>query len=119
MAAAVIPIIAQVAGIVAPLLPDIIRGVETVFKDNKKSGTDKMDAVVTSVRAVIDKKVALGNLPTGTMPTDAELRALIEGEFQRMKAAGELTAAPAPVALNGVYLVKGRLVPVAGVDLLG
>lgn len=119
MAAAVIPIIAQVAGIVAPLLPDIIRGVEAAFRSDPKSGIDKMDTAVTFARAVVDKKVARGSLPAGSMPTDAELRALIEGEFQRMKAAGELTAAPAPVALSGVYLLKGRLVPVAGVDLLG
>lgn len=118
MAAAVIPIIAQVAGVVAPLLPDIIRGVEAVFKA-PKSGEDRMDVAVSQVRAIVDKQVARGDIRSATMPTDAELRALIEGEFQRMKAAGELTAAPAPVAISGVYLVKGRLVPVAGVDLLG
>jgi len=116
MAAAVIPIIAQVAGVVAPLLPDIIRGVEAVFKG--KAGEDRMDVAVSQIRAVVDKKVARGEV-SGPMPTDAELRALIEGEFQRMKAAGELTTAPAPVALSGIWLVKGRLVPVAGVDLLG
>ncbi len=117
MAAAVIPIIAQVAGIVAPLLPDIIRGVEAVFK-SPKAGEDRMDVAVSQVRAVVDKALARKDV-TGPAPTDAELRALIEGEFQRMKASGELTAAPAPVALSGVYLLKGRLVPVAGVDLLG
>lgn len=118
MAAAVIPIIAQVAGIVAPLLPDIIRGVEAVFKA-PKSGEDRMDVAVSQVRAVVDKKAARGEIPAGTMPTDAELRALIEGEFQRMKTEGLLTAAPAPVALSGMFLLKGRMVPFIGFDLLG
>jgi len=116
MAAAVIPIIAQVASMVAPLLPDIIRGVEAVFK-SPGAGVDKMDVAVSQVRAVVDKKAARGEI--ATMPTDVELRALIEGEFQRMKAEGLLAAAPTPVALSGVYLLKGKLVPVAGVDLLG
>lgn len=113
--AAVVPIIGQVAALVAPILPDIIRGIEQVFKA-PKSGQDRMDAATQAIRAVVDKAVARGEV--GGSPTDAEIRALIEATFQRMKAEGQLTAAPVvKVPESGVYLLRGRLVPIPGIDL--
>ncbi len=113
--AAVVPIIGQVAALVAPLLPDIIRGVEQVFRA-PRSGQDRLDVASQAIRAVVDKAVARGDV--GGSPSDAELRALVEATFQRMKSAGELSA-PAAVKIpeNGVYLLRGRLVPVPGIDL--
>ncbi len=112
--AAVVPIIGQVAALVAPLLPDIIRGVEQVFRA-PRSGQDRLDVASQAIRAVVDKAVARGDV--GGSPSDAELRALVEATFQRMKSAGELSAAAVKIPENGVYLLRGRLVPVPGIDL--
>ncbi len=110
--AAVVPIIGQVAALVAPLLPDIIRGVEQVFRA-PKSGTDRMDVITSTLRAIVDKAVARGEV--GGQPSDAELRAMVEATFQRMKAAGELTPPPAvTVPESGVYLFRGRVLPIPG-----
>lgn len=112
MAAAIVPIVGQVAALVAPLLPDIIRGVEQVFRA-PRSGQDRMDVIASTLRAIVDKAVARGEV--AGQPSDAELRALVEATFQRMKAAGELSP-PAAVTIpeSGIYLVRGRLLPIPG-----
>ena len=110
--AAVVPIIGQVAALVAPLLPDIIRGVEQVFRA-PQSGADRMDVIASTLRAIVSKAVARGEV--AAQPSDEELRALVEATFQRMKAAGELSAAP-PMRQTGVFLFRGTLAPVQGFE---
>lgn len=89
----------------APLLPTLIKGVETLFRGKDKSGADKMDAVMQMARAVVTKMLASGvpgsDGKTLVQPSDEQLLAAAETAFQNMKSTGEL--------MNDVYLVRGTV----------
>jgi hypothetical protein len=97
---------------ILPFVPTLIAEVERLFS-KPKSGEDKMDAIVQSLRAVITKLIATD--PTIKAPSDQEIQAVVETVFQQQK-----QAVPAPVAsasavpiLGGsIYILRGSVTPI-------
>jgi hypothetical protein len=111
-----------ILALLIPLIPGLIQGIEKIFVKPAPipgapvppaapvpTGTDKMDAIVQSLRAIFEKLLATGIVPPGTAVTDDALRGAIEAEFQRLKGTGQLTQAP---ALGALYLVQGNVTPI-------
>jgi len=76
-----------------PLLPSVINLVESLFSGKPKSGTDKMDALVSGLRAIIAKMITSGTLVNGlpvVQPTDDALIGLVEAKLLDMKLTGTL-----------------------------
>lgn len=100
-------------GILLPLLPGIIKTIETTFAGKPKSGTEKMTTLVDFVRGLITQLIAAKvPMPDGTVlteqPTDDILRGALEAIFQNTKAAGQLTK---PVTEGELFLVRGTVTP--------
>lgn len=109
-------------GLILPLVPSIISGVEAIFKSKPQSGTDKLGAVLDSLRAIISKMVATGiPLPDGTkpaQPSDDAIIGMIETVLQQLQDNGTLgsvlTSKPdQPTSPGGsnLYVLQGTIVP--------
>lgn len=108
MAAAIIPIIAQVVPLV---LPTIVKLVEGLFPP--KTGDTKKATAVDLTKVILEKTAAAGI--TGPVPDDNTLGNLVETVVQDLKARGELSAPPGQRA--NLPLVKKLLE--AAVEALG
>lgn len=91
-------------GLLATIAPPLIRGIESLFSGKAKSGEDKMDALVQSVRAVIQKMLAakVPGVEDLKQPTDDALRGALEMVFQQMSDGGKLK----PAGDGELYLVR-------------
>lgn len=104
-------------GLILPLVPSIVNGVESLFSKKPAAGTDKMSAALQALRALISQFIAAKvPLPDGTVPTaqptDDALKGMIETVFQQMKTTGTLTANPATAtAVGNLFLVHGSVTP--------
>jgi len=96
-----------------PLIPTLIQGVEGIFANKPKSGTDKMDAVAQALRAVFDKLVTSGVVPGGTLTDDA-IRGAIEAVFQQISKGGQVPIVPtSPVVVaSQLWVVESLSAPV-------
>ena len=109
MAAAVIPIVATVLGIVRPALPSIISWVEGLFGHStttgKKTGPQKTDAVIGVVQAVLTGLANSGLLPSAGVVDPAfqgELAKLVQDTVDAMNKSGLLSGQPAVPIVNVV-----------------
>ncbi len=117
--------------VLLPYIPALIQGIQGIFAHAKPApvpipvspapatpdlGAAKMDALTESVRAMIQKLVAINApLPDGTHPatipvTDDALRGFLESIYQQLKASGQLT--PTATAANSnatLWLVQGTV----------
>lgn len=95
-----------------PLLPGLIRGVESLFAAKPKSGDVKKATLIDVLRTLAGKMIDTGavSVPAGTAaPSDDSLATLIEAEFQKLKSDGALTPPPPTGAL---FIVRGTVTPI-------
>lgn len=102
---------------ILPFVPSVVKLVEGLFSGKAKSGTDKMDAALQAVRALLEKFGAVQGVTD--KPTDDALRGAIEAVVQQLKGSGELTAAtitgtttPPNVITNAWLVVGGTVMPI-------
>lgn len=83
-----------ILGLVLPFIPGAISLVEKLFGQGK--GSDKSSTVVSWIAAIIQDLQKAG--VSGTVPTLAQIEAVVETVFQQMNAAGQVnTTNPTPV----------------------
>ena len=87
MAGLIVPIITNLLPIVGPTL---VQAVEHLFPP--KTGDAKMQVVVDAFKAILGGLGKAG--VSGAVPTDDQLRALIETVVQDLKGKGQLPAPP-------------------------
>lgn len=106
-----------ILSVLLPLIPGLVQGIEKIFQKPATpvpgapvpTGTDKMDAVVQSLRAILEKMLATGAVPAPAAPvTDDALRGAVEAVLQQLKASGQLAA---PATSGALYLVQGTITP--------
>lgn len=98
--------------IILTALPGLINAVETAFA-KPKSGTDKMNAVVQALQAILSTLSASGQFPASTVPATEPLalQGITETVLSQMKGNGTLAkpGATTPVATAQLYLVHGTV----------
>ncbi len=121
-----------------PMVPGLVQSVQQLFKKPATpiapgttpaptpvpTGTDKMAAVVQSLRVILDKMIASGAVPAPTEPiTDDKLQGAVETIVQQVKSAGQLdvpvptptvATAPASAPITGTFVFKGTIIPIGG-----
>ena len=110
MAAAIIPIIAELAPVV---IPAIVKLVEGFF--GPKSGEAKMDTSLDWLKTLLVKTGAVG--PDKPMPDDASLRTMVETVLQSLKAKGELSPGAATQPADRDIALAKLLIQAAGAAL--
>jgi hypothetical protein len=106
-------------GVLLPLVPSLIRGIEAIFQTKPKSGPDKMGAAVDALRIIVEKMMVAGvPLPDGSLIQDKSvsddlLRGMIEAEYQRMKASGGRIEPVPAVSAGNAYVVVGTVTPIS------
>ncbi len=134
----------SIFALLLPLIPGLIQGIQGLFAHAKPAvpaipvspapatpdlGAAKMDALVASVKAMIDKLVSINApLPDGVLPatipvTDDALRGFLESIYQQLKSNGQLTPTATQAVPNStLWLVQGtvqalQVQPVKGTNL--
>lgn len=105
-------------GLILPLVPSIVNGVESLFAKKPAAGTDKMAAVLQALRGIIEQFIAAKvPLPDGTTPTasptDDALKGMVETVLAQMKTTGTLSADPAvpSTPAGNLFIVQGLVIP--------
>jgi hypothetical protein len=81
---------ATILGIVLPMLPSIIAGVEKLFGGKKDASQQKFDTVLQQAIALLQSAITNGQLAKGTVITDPAVGGAIETLVQQLNKLGLL-----------------------------
>ena len=87
-----IPVVSSAVAQLIPLVPDIVKGVESLF--GAKTGDTKMQTATNMLNEAAKSLAAAGKIQG--VPDTSSLVTMIEGVVQQLKAQGQLPAPKAP-----------------------
>lgn len=96
-----------------PAIPGLINTAEVLFAGKKKSGTDKLNAVLQQAQVLLTQLGVAGLIPPNTTVSADGIIGMIETKLAQMKADGTL-GKTAPET-GSLYLIQGAVTPLTAI----
>lgn len=107
MAAAIIPAVISGVEAVAPMIPNIITGIESLF--GAGTGAQKLQAATRVVQSAATAAVAAGKASGTLFPTSDQAAIAVQSVVTQMQAAGQLPPHTAPAPQAPAAAIPGAL----------